>query len=123
MRISSMFPLPTIICMALFAPLAVAEDISAPDKEHRRSMSYEEYAKYREKMRMQMDHRRPGDLKPTPVPANIPSGQMERSPRDGAYGQGYHSRHQPADRPSVDAGSRPERPRVERFNRGDTGRR
>lgn len=123
MRISSIFPLPAIICMALFAPLAMAEDISVPDKEHRLGMSYEEYAKYREKMRMQMENRKPVDLKPKPAPANIPSDQMEKPQRDSAYGQGYHSRNQPADRPNVDAGSRPDRPRAERFNRGDMGRR
>lgn len=122
MQISN-FAFLVILCMSLFVPVALAEDISVPDKEHRQGMSYEEYSTYREKMRMQMENKKPENLKPNQMPANSPSDQMEKRQRDSAYGKGYHARNPSEGRPDIDAGSRPDRPRAERFNRGSMGRR
>lgn len=121
MRITD-FSLPAILCMSLFHPLATAEQLSVPDKAHRQGMSYEEYSKYREKMRMQMESRKQGDFKAKQAPSNSPSGQIEQSQGGSAYGKGYHSRNPPEDRPHVNAG-RPDRPHGERFNRSGMGRR
>jgi hypothetical protein len=41
-----------LLCMSLLVPVANAENLSVPDKEHRQGMSYEEYSNYREKMRL-----------------------------------------------------------------------
>ena len=122
MQISN-FALPLMLCMSLFVPVAMAEDISVPDNERRQGMSYEEYSAYREKMRMQMENKKPEDLKPNQIPANSSSDQMEKPQRDSAYGKGYHTRNPSEGRPDIDAGSRPDRPRAERFNRGGMGRR
>ncbi|HUX90886.1 MAG TPA: hypothetical protein VMV48_09380 [Gallionellaceae bacterium] len=121
MRITN-FSLPAILCMSLFLPPAMAEQLSVPDKAHRQGMSYEEYSKYREKMRTQMESRKHEDFKPKQAPSNSPSGQIEQSQGGSAYGKGYHSRNPPEDRPHVDA-VRPDRPHGERFNRGGMGRR
>jgi len=65
----------------------MAEDISVPDKERRQGMSYEEYSAYREKMRMQMENKKPGDLKPKQGSSNTPSDQMEKPQRDSGIWQ------------------------------------
>lgn len=122
MQISN-FYFQLLLCMSLFVPAAMAESISVPDKNQRQGMSYEEYSNYREKMRKQMEKNKPEEVKQNPAPANAPSGQTEKASQGSAYGKGYHSRNQPEDRPDTGAGNRPDRPRIERFNRGDMGRR
>jgi len=112
-----------MLCLSLFVPAAMAEDIAAPDKEQRKSMSYEEYSKYRENMRMQMEKMKPEEARQKTEASGNPSDQAEKSQRDSTYGKGYHSRTPAVDIPDTGAGNRPERPRPERFNRGDMGRR
>lgn len=119
----SNFSLLLALCMSLFVSAALADDISVPDKSHRQGMSYEEYAKYREKMRMQMEQSKIDKVKQAPDASNSTTDQDDKPSRDSAYGQGYHSRNPPVERPRSEAGSRPERSRPERFNRGDMGRR
>lgn len=111
------------LCLSLFLPAAMAEGLAVPDKEHRQGMSFEEYSKYRENMRLHMEKMKPDEARQKPEASAKPSAQMEKSQRDSAYGQGYQSRTPSEDRPDVGAANRPERPRVERFNRGDMGRR
>lgn len=112
-----------LLCMSLFVPAAMAEDVVVPDKEHRKGMSYEEYSKYRENMRLHMEKMKPEDASQKTVASGSPSVQTEKSQHGSAYGKGYHSRTPSVDKPAMGAGDRPERPRVERFNRGDMGRR
>lgn len=115
MQISNFALLPAL-CMSLLVSAAMAEELAVPDKEHRQGMSYEEYSHYREKMRKHMEkmhQAEPGQK----------SEQTEKINPDSAYGQGYHSRERAGDRPVVVSGSRPEHPRVERFDRGSMGHR
>lgn len=112
-----------LLCMSLVPVAAGAEAISIPDSEERQGMTYEEYSKYREKMRMQMEQISPGDKEQETEPSADSSEKAEKSQRDSTFGQGYHSRKRSEDKPDTSAKERPERPRVERFNRGDMGRR
>jgi len=115
MQISNIsFPL--VLCASLFATAAMAEGIAVTDREHRKGMSYEEYSEYREKMRMQMN-------KIQPENSSKPPDLAEKPNRDSEYGKGYHARSPSQDRPDKADVTRPERPRAERFNRGDMGRR
>lgn len=101
---------------------AIAEDISIPDNVHRQGMSYQEYATFREKMRMQIEKTPTEDNKQIVEPTNSGAGNKEtKSGR--TYGQGYHTRMQTEDRPGSKHDKRPDRPRIERFNRGDMRRR
>jgi hypothetical protein len=111
------------LCIGLPIPAAMAQGIVAPDREQRKSMSYEEYSKYRENMRLQMEKIKPKEAKQKADSSGNSPEQSLPSPRDSAYGQGYHSRPSSVDRPDTGAGNRPERPGPERFNRGDMGRR
>jgi hypothetical protein len=104
-----------LLCAGLSAPLAWAEDIAAPDREKRQGMSYEEYTNFREKMRLRIKEKR--DEKRNHSPETAPHSQEAKEERPHAariYGQGFDSRNQGNDRPDI---ARPERPRVERFNR------
>ena len=112
-----------LLCMSLLVPVANAENLSVPDKEHRQGMSYEEYSHYREKMRMHMDKMHPQDSKQAPAPSNPTPEQTDKLNPNSAYGQGYHSRERTEDRPDAATGSRPEHPRGDRFDRGGMGRR
>lgn len=115
------------LLISLFAPVAMAQDFTPPDKEHRQGMSYEEYSSYREKMRMRMEKMTPEERKQAHEMMGRPDGKMdgkmERPNPDSAYGQGFHTRKQPDDRPANASGNRADRPRVERFNRGERLRR
>jgi hypothetical protein len=112
-----------VLCMSLLASAAMAETLPLPDKDHRQGMSYEEYSSYREKMRKRMDeHKLPAaEDKQPPESTRYSPEKIEKS--SSAYGQGYQSRSPAEDRPDTAAVNRPERPRFERFNRGDMGRR
>lgn len=112
-----------MLCMSLFVPAAMAENISVPDNNQRQGMSYEEYSNYREKMRMQMEKNKSEDMQQKQTPANSSSGQMDKPAHDSSYGKGYHSRNQPELRPDTGSSNRPDHPRGERLNRGDMGRR
>lgn len=98
-----------VLLTSLYIPSAMAGDIAIPDKDHRQGMSYEEYASYREKMRLRM-----GSMSPE---------KGEKPNRNSTYGQGYQARQRPTERPSTGAENRAERPHFERFNRSDMGRR
>jgi len=115
MQISNFSFLPAL-CMGLLVSAAMAEELAVPDKEHRQGMSYEEYSHYREKMRKHMEKMHPEEHGQMPE-------QMEKINPNSAYGQGYRSRELAEDRPDIVSGSRPEHPRVERFDRGSMGRR
>lgn len=117
------FTLLLALSVSLFAPAAMAENPFVPDKEHRQGMSYEEYTHYREKMRMHMEKMGPEGSRHMPTPPGSPAEQAERSDHNSAYGQGYRSRNQADGKPDTTSRNRPDRPRVERFNRGDMGRR
>lgn len=119
MQISNHLFLPAF-CISLFAPIAMAEGIAVPDKEQRQGMNYEEYSKYRENMRMQMEKIKHGN---TGQKTDASSAQTEKSHADSTYGKGYSSRTSTIERPDSAAENRPERHRIERFNRGDMGRR
>lgn len=111
-----------LLCISLFVPVANAENLSVPDKEHRQGMSYEEYSHYREKMRLHMDKMHPQDPKQAPAPSNPTPEQTDKLNPNSAYGQGYHSRERTEDRPDRSIDKRSDRPNFERFNRGDMGR-
>ena len=111
-----------LLCMSLFVPVANAENLSVPDKEHRQGMSYEEYSHYREKMRLHMEKMHPQDPKQAPAPSNPTPEQTDKLNPNSAYGQGYHSRERTEDRPDTASGNRPEHPRGDRFDRGSMGR-
>jgi hypothetical protein len=107
-----------VLCMSLSIPLAMAENLSIPDKDHRQGMSYKEYSAYRENMRKLMEERRQ-----SPNLSGHPAAQAEKINPKSAYGQGYQSRNSMGDRPERGIDNKPDRPRLERFNRGDMGRR
>jgi len=120
----SIYTLILLLCTSLFAPVAMAqEQFTAPDKEHRQGMSYEEYSQFREKMRMRMEKMHQERLEQNQESADRPAQQTERTQPDNAYGKGYHSRNRAEDRPDAGPDRQPERPRFERFNRGDMMRR
>jgi hypothetical protein len=112
-----------LVLTGVASPVARAENISIPDKNHRREMSYEEYSNYREKMRMQMKQKHPEESKRPPDTLSHPADQAEKQKPDGAYGQGYRARNRTDDKPDSPANNRPDRPRFERFSRGDMMRR
>lgn len=112
-----------LLCMSLLVPAAMAETFSVPDKERRQGMSYEEYSSYREKMRKRMEGNKlpAAEQKQPSESSRFAPEKIEKS--GSTYGQGYQSRNATDDRPDMAAINRPERPRFERFNRGDMGRR
>lgn len=113
--------LPLLFCLGLFATVAGAEELAVPDKEQREGMSYEEYAKHREKMRQRMEDTHP-DKRKQPQESSPPTAEKTDTPRqDSAYGQGYSARNR-EDKPDVSSRSRPERPEG-RFSREGMGRR
>jgi hypothetical protein len=119
------FSLQFVLGMSLLAPAAMAENLSVPDKDQRQGMSYEEYATYREKMRKHMEERKlpPEERRQPPESPRSPPEKLEKPEHNSAYGQGYQSRKPSEDRPDSGIGNRPDRPRSERFNRGNMGRR
>jgi len=120
---TSFLALQIILCMTLLAPAAHSQEISPPDREQRKGMSYEEYAKLREKMRLQMEKMHADESKQSQDKSSSAGDQTEQPPHNSAYGQGYRSRNM-EDRSDAAGDNKPERPqRMERFNRGDMGRR
>jgi len=117
------FALQILLCMCLFAPVVQAQETTVPDKAHRQGMSYEEYSKFREKMRQHMEKVHSSEAKQSPDENGSPQDKRKMRHQDSAYGQGYRSRVS-EDRPDTGRDSRPEHPqRVERIERGDMGRR
>jgi hypothetical protein len=108
-----------VLLINLYFPAAMAEDLSIPDKNHRQGMSYEEYSSFREKMRMRMEKMTPEERRQSHESSNHPAAQGERPKSGSAYGQGFHSRNKPEDKPDTDTANRPERPHFERLNRVD----
>lgn len=107
-----------LLYLSLLTPIARAENITVPDKDQRQGMSYEEYSNYREKMRKHMIERRLSSDSPA-----LPAEKTEKSNPNSSYGQGYHSRRPTVDRPENNFDNRPDRPKIERFNRGEMMRR
>lgn len=119
----STFALQILLCLSLFAPMVQAQETTATDKAHRQGMSYEEYAKFRAKMRQNMEKMHSGEQKHSRDANNSQQEVMKMHRHDSAYGQGYRSRVSEG-RPDTGRDSRPEHPqRVERSERGDMGRR
>lgn len=112
-----------IFLISFLATAVMAQDFTPPDKEHRQGMSYEEYSSYREKMRMRMEKMTPEERKQAREMMNNSSDQSDRPKNDSAYGQGFHSRHQQENMPDRTSNNRADRPRGERLNRGNAGRR
>lgn len=114
-----MLTLPFTLTLAIFtgvlAPVAMAQDFTPPDREHRQGMSYEEYSSYREQMRIRMEKMTPEERRLARETMPPPSDQTERPKHNSAYGQGFHTRPQKE--------QMPDRPRVERFNKENMGRR
>jgi hypothetical protein len=108
------------LCMSLVAPVAKAQEFTAPDRAQRQGMSYEEYRELREKMRMRMEKRHENQRQPDD--ANRGAEQAEREKSGSTYGQGFDTRRQREDRPDASPDRRPDHPRFERFNRGDRAR-
>lgn len=111
---------PLLLCMSLLSTAALAESIAVPDREHRKGMSYEEYSAFREKMRTQIRNKNNENSGGNRESLNSTTDQAGDSKRDRVYGKGFHSRSQ-QDRPDNDARNKPDRPRVEKFNRGNMG--
>lgn len=116
---NSFFALQILLCMSLLVPVAQAQELAPPDMARRQSMSYEEYAKYRENMRQQMGKANIDRNRPVQNRGTSPQDRVERH-NNSAYGQGYHSRES-ADRPASARENRTERPQIERFSREDQG--
>lgn len=112
-----------ILLISLSASVALAQDFTPPDREHRRGMSYEEYSSYREKMRMRMEKMSPEERRQAHEMMSRPSDQTEPPKHDSAYGQGFHTRKRLEDKPASGTDNRPDRPKIERFNRGERLRR
>lgn len=105
----------------LLAANAMAQEVTVPEREQRRGMSYEEYSSVRENMRLRMEKMREAERKQE----ILREARPDAAPRtaDGNYGQGYHTRTRP-DAATVERPERAERPqRIERFNRSDMMRR
>ena len=117
---NSFFALQILLCMSLLVPVAQAQELAPPDMARRQSMSYEEYAKYRENMRQQMGKANIDRNRPVQNRGTSPQDRVEMRQNNSAYGQGYRSR-EPADRPASARESRTERPQIERFSREDRG--
>lgn len=112
---------PLLFCLSLFAPVAGAEELAVPDREQRQGMSYEEYAKHREKMRQRMEDSHPNERKLPDEISHAPADKTDKPRQDSTYGQDYSERNR-ADKPEVNSHSRPERPEG-RFSREGMGRR
>jgi hypothetical protein len=114
MRISALSYL--LLCASLSAPLAWAQDIAVPNREQRQGMSYKEYSDFREKMRLRMEKMRADERNPPSAENKRTQEEQKQTDSERTYGKGYDSRSHNIDRPDT-ADRRPERPRVERFNR------
>jgi hypothetical protein len=114
-----------VLCTSLLVPVAMAEDLSVPDKDQRQGMSYEEYSTYRERMRKHMEERKmtPEQRRQLAESPHSPPEKLEKPEHSSTYGQGYQSRKPSEDRPDSGDNARPDRPRSERFNRGNMGHR
>ena len=125
---NSSFAVQILLCMTLLAPTVQAQELAPPDMARRRSMSYEEYAKYRENMRQQMGKANMDKTGPAQSRGTSAQDRVEMRRHNSAYGQGYRSR-EPSDRPNsaredkLTRENRPERPQIERFSREDRGNR
>ena len=117
------FALQILLCMSLFAPVVQAQETVATDKTHREGMSYEEYSKFRAKMRQNMEKMHSDEQKQSQDANSTPQEKMKMRHHDSTYGQGYRSRVT-EDRPDTARENRPDHPqRIERIERGDMGRR
>ena len=103
------------LCLSLMLPAALAQQIDAPSKAQRQGMSYEEYTDFREKMRLRMEKMRADHRNQSAETDPHPHAEKEKHD-ERAYGKGFDSRNRDNDRPDT---ARPDRPRVERFNRHD----
>lgn len=119
MQTSLLFTL--LLGISLSIPAALADTISVPDTERRKGMSYDEYSSYREKMRMHMEKKETKEQHQIEPETRNTDEPNDPAQRNSTYGQGYQSRTAVEGKP--DTSNRPERPQVERFNRGDMGRR
>lgn len=117
---NSFFALQVLLCMSLLVPVVQAQELAPPDMARRQSMSYEEYAKYRENMRQQMGKANTDRNRPVQNRGASPQDRVEMRHHDSAYGRGYRSR-EPADKPASARENRIERPQIERFSREDRG--
>ncbi len=111
------------LSLGLLAPVASAQEFSAPNREQRQGMSYEEYRELREKMRTHIDKRQDSQNQQTQEENSRPAQRAEREEKDSAYGQGYNSRKHSDDGLNSSTEKRSDRPRFDRFNRGDRARR
>lgn len=119
------FSLPGILVL-LLSTHAMAQAVAVPEREHRRDMSYEEYSSVRENMRLRMKKMQASEGKQNAMRESGPDAHAKHPAPNSAYGKGYQNRIRPqdqADKASVDQPERVERPRFERFNRGDMMRR
>ncbi len=107
-----------LLLLALLATPAVAEERNASDKAHAKGMSYEEYAKQREKMLKRLEGMSPQQRKQAADTEGKPAEPKGETSHSSAYGQGYGSRKDAADSThTVEKPSRPERPHLERPGR------
>jgi len=117
-----------LLCMSLLVPAVQAQELAPPDMSRRQSMSYEEYAKYRENMRQQMGKANIDKSRPDQSRSTSPQDRAEMRRQNSAYGHGYRSRDT-SDRPNsarednLSRENRPVRPQIERFSREDRGNR
>ncbi len=118
----SSFAVQILLCMSLLVPAVQAQELAPPDMARRQSMSYEEYAKYRENMRLQMGKANMDKNAPAQSRGTSPQDRVEMRRHNSAYGQGYRSR-EPSDRPNLARENRPEHTQVERFSGEDRGNR
>jgi hypothetical protein len=111
------------LCMSLGATHAMAQDVAVPSQEQRRGMSYEEYSSVRENMRLRMEKMQETKRKQEALREPDSDEKTGHTGTDSTYGQGYDTRNR-SDAMAVGRPERVERPaRIERFNRGDMGRR
>lgn len=109
----------SLLLMSLYMPAAMAENISIPDKDNRQGMSYQEYSTYRDKMRLRIESRKSDSSIQNVAPANRTDEQGEKSYRGSNYGQGYRARQQSDDRHDSTSERMHDRPRFDKFNRGE----
>ncbi len=101
------------LSLSLLAAPALAQQPNASDKEHANGMSYQDYENQREKILKRM--KAPGQQQQG---QQAPQGNAKAQPaRPSTYGQGYGSRNEAAEKPTVEKPSRPERPQFERIER------
>ena len=122
-RLLKNLALHSVLSASLFTPALMAQEFPPTDRQHRQSMSYEEYSAHREKMRLRMEKKHTEEGTHSSDKQKSDFDHTDKAHPDSAYGQGFHTRNRLEDKHDTARANRQDHPRLERTIRGDRMRR